>query len=159
MIDKNQALIDYLLTCEPIYNSPLYFNFADAKNGINQLITLPNDKALDNEYIDGSVSKMYSLTIIVYLSIANKAIVKVAGVDNENVIDYSEVMALMEWIGEQNIKGNYPNFGDNCIVEKIETTSNAPRLDQINTTVTPPLATYSFTINVKYLDNTNKLWK
>ena len=39
-MDKNQATINYLLTCEPIYNTPLYFNFANIKDNVNQFLTL-----------------------------------------------------------------------------------------------------------------------
>ena len=36
MVDKNQAMIDYLLTCPDIKNSPLFFNFGKTKQDNNQ---------------------------------------------------------------------------------------------------------------------------
>ena len=86
-MDKNQAVIDFLLTCEPIYNTPLYFNFAEAKNGINQLLTLTEDKNIEQPYIDGSVKKRFSFTIISYLTMTKNPVVKVQGINNENISD------------------------------------------------------------------------
>lgn len=157
-MDKNQALIDYILTCEPIYNSPLYFNFADVKNGVNQFLTLSNDKNINQPYIDGSVKKMFSFTIISYLTISNNPIVKVQGINNENISDMNIVQKLIDWIADQERLKNYPNFGEKCLVEKISTTTDNPRLDQIDATQSNPLARYSFTIQVEYIDNTNRIW-
>lgn len=157
-MDKNQAVIDYLLTCDAIYNSPLYFNLANIKNGVNQLLKLSDDKNIEKPYIDGSVLKRYSLTIISYLTISNNPIVKVENIDNENVTDMANVQKLIDWIANQERLKNYPNFGENCLVEKISTTTNNPRLDQIDATQSNPLARYSFTIQVEYIDNTDKLW-
>lgn len=157
-VDKNGAIIAYLLTCEDIAQSTLYFNFANIKNAITQFITLSQDKAIDVPYIDGSVLKRYSMTIISYLSISDNPIVKVAGYTNENISDMAEVQALIDWIAEQDKARNFPDFGTDCEVEQIKTLTNNPVLDQIDATKTPPLAKYSFTIQVDYIDNSEKIW-
>ena len=36
MADKHQAVIDYLINCPNILNSPLYFNFINAEDNTNQ---------------------------------------------------------------------------------------------------------------------------
>ena len=82
-MDKNQAVIDYLLTCEDIQNSPLYFNFINAKDGTKQLLTLSNDKNIQKPYVDGSVEKRYQLTIQDYRSISSNALVNIPGFCNE----------------------------------------------------------------------------
>ena len=157
-VDKNNAIITYLLTCKDIADSTLYFNFANIKDAITQFITLSQDTAIDVPYIDGSVLKRYSLTIISFLSISNNPIVKVSGYTNENVSDMAEVQALIDWIAEQDTLHNYPNFGSDCLVESIKTLTNNPVLDQIDATKTPPLAKYTFTIQVDYIDYSKKLW-
>ena len=157
-VDKNGAIIAYLLTCEPIANSQLYFNFANIKDSITQFITLSQDKAIDTPYIDGAVRKRYSLTIISYLSISSNPVVKVAGYTNENVSDMAEVQALIDWIAAQDEARNYPDFGDDCEVESISTLTNNPVLDQIDATKTPPLAKYTFTIQVEYIDKSKCIW-
>ena len=158
MADKNKAIIEYLLTCQDIESSPLYFNFANAKDSIKQFLTLTTDVTLNSSYVDGSVLKRYSLTVMSYLSISDNPIAKVAGYDNENITDIAEVQALMDWVNAQEQVGNYPNFGTECIVDAIRTTSNNPRLEQIDATVNPPLAKYSFTVQVDYIDTSTKIW-
>ena len=157
-IDKNNAMLQYLLTCEPINGSTLYFNFANAKDAITQFITLSNDRNIDTPYIDGSVRKRYALTVMSWLSISDNPIVKVEGFDNENISDIAEVQTLMDWINEQETLKNYPDFGEDIEVEAIRTTSNNPRLDEIDATSSPALARYSFTIQVDYIDYSLKLW-
>lgn len=156
--DKNQALINYLITCPGIFKKPLYFNLAEPSDGIAQFITMSNDRAIDTAYIDGSINKLYSMTIICFVSITNKPIIKMEGVDNENIIDYSEIQTLVEWITEQNLKNSFPDFGNDCVVERIYTSSEQPRLDMIDNSVKPALAKYSFTVNVRYIDNTETIW-
>lgn len=158
-MDKNKALINYLITCEDIMNSPLYLNFVNAKNGVHQIQTIESDKNINSPYIDGSVKKRYSLTLITYLTISINPLVKIEDINNENVADLATVQKLIDWIDEQNTIHNYPNFGNDCVVEEIGTTTNNPRLDQIDATQSNPLARYSFTIYVDYIDNSKRLWK
>lgn len=157
-MDKNQAVIDYLLTCEGIKNSPLYFNFINAKDGTKQFLTLSNDKNIQKPYIDGSVEKRYQLTIQDFRSISINPLVKVPEFSNENVSDFDDVQALLDWIKVQNKNKTFPDFGQNCIIDEISTTTDNPRLDQIDATVNPPLARYSFTITINYLDISDRIW-
>lgn len=158
MVDKNNAMIEYLLTCEPIKESQLYFNFANIKDAITQFVTLTNDVNINTPYIDGSVKKRYSLTVQSFLSISDNPIRKVAGFDNENVSDMAEVQALLDWVTEQEEIHNYPDFGEDCVGEEIRVTSNNPRLDGINAELNPPLARYSFTIQYEYIDYSKVIW-
>lgn len=159
MVDKNQAIIDYLIQCPKIKNSPLYFNFISAKDDNKQIITVANDKALNKAYVDGSVLKQYTFTLIDYKSVAYQALVKIPDFSNENVEDVLDVQNIIDWISEQADIGNFPNFGDDCIVESIRTVSDNPDLNSIDTTVTPALAQYSISIQVEYLDISKQLWK
>ena len=158
MVDKNQAIIDYLITCPAVRENPFYFNFISAKDKNKQLITSANERVLDRAYIDGSVMKTYTATIIDFRSIAYKAIVKQSGYADENVEDMLDVQGIINWISEQNDLHNYPDFGSDCIIEDIKTTTENPALDGIDTSTTPPLAQYSFTIEVNYLDTSKVIW-
>lgn len=158
MVDKNQAIIDYLITCPAIQSNPLYFNFISAKDKSKQLITSANERVLDRTYIDGSVLKTYTATIIDFRAMAYKAVVKQLGYSDENIEDMWNVQDLINWISEQDELHNYPDFGDDCVVEEIRTTTENPVLDGIDTSTTPPLAQYSFTIEVKYLDTSKVIW-
>lgn len=158
IVDKNQAMVDYFLTCEPIYYSTLYFNFANIKDAAKQFITQSNDVSINTPYVDGAVKKRYSMTITSFVSISNNPIIKVAGYDNENISDLAEVQALIDWITEQNENSHFPEFGDGVDVEEIRTTSANPRLDAIDATSTPAIARYSFTVQVDYIDRTKVIW-
>lgn len=158
-VDKNQAVIDYLIQCPQILNSPLYFNFINAKNDSNQFVTLTNDQFANTPYIDGSVMKIYTFTIITYKSAADLAVVKMEGYPNENVSDMSDIQALIDWVKEQQELHNYPNFGEACIIDDIYPTTDNPSFDGIDDQVTPPLAVYSTSIQIRYLDMSRKLWR
>ena len=159
MIDKNQAIIDFLLQCPDIANSELYFNFINAEDDNKQIITESNDKFSNRSYIDGSVLKQYTFTLIDFKSITDSALVLIQNYPNENVVDISDVQILINWINEQNKLQNFPDFGEDCEVQSIETTSENPNFEGINTEVTPTLAMYSISIKIEYIDNSEKLWR
>lgn len=151
-VDKNKAVIDYLLQCQDIYNSPLYFNLIDAKDNTIQILTTAEDKAMSHPYIDGSVLKRYTFNLITFKSISDLEIVKAEGYDNENVDELKDVQKLLDWVVNQDDLRNYPDFGDKCIVDSVNTTTDTPNFNGINTEITPPLAMYSISIVIEYLD-------
>lgn len=150
-MDKNSAVIKFLLQCPDIAASPIYFNFINAKDGDKQLVTVSEDVNVQRPYVDGSVQKRFQMTVIDYRSISDIPIVKLPTYPNENVDDFKDVQTLLDWIKEQNKAGNYPDFGNSCVIDEMYTTTDNPILDQIDTTVTPPLARYRFTITINYL--------
>ena len=158
VVDKNQAVIDYIIQCPTIWHSPLYFNFINAEDDTNQFVTQTNERYGSKRFIDGSVMKIYSFTIILYKSTADTAVVKIEGYPNENIADMSDIQGLIDWISEQRELHNYPDFGENCIVDDVYTTSENPNFDGIDEQVSPPLAVYSITIEIQYLDISQKIW-
>lgn len=158
MTDKNKAIIDYLITCDYIRSSSLYFNFINAKNNTKQIIAESTEEALNTKYIDGTVAKQYRCTLIDFKSLSTNPIAKVSGYTDENVTDLSAVQAIIDWVAEQNELHNYPDFGENCIVENISTTANNPSLNGIDVSTTPALARYSIVIQVDYLDKSKVIW-
>jgi hypothetical protein len=157
-VDKNKAVINYLLQCEDIYNSPLYFNLIDAKDNSIQMLTTAEDKAMSKPFIDGSVQKRYTFNLITFKSISDMEIVKAEGYDNENVDELKDVQKLLDWVVDQDDLRNYPDFGDNCSIDSIDTTTDAPRFNGINTEITPPLAMYSISIVIEYLDRSKVIY-
>ena len=77
----------------------------------------------------------------------------------ENVQDLKLVQNLMDWILEQADAQNFPDFGSDCVIEEMTTTTNTPHLSGIDTQVTPPLAKYIVTIQIDYLDKSKMWWK
>lgn len=159
MVDKNKAVINYILQCPQIFNTPLYLNFVDAKDNTAQLVTSSNDKFLNKPDITGSVQKLYQFTIIVFKSITDDALVKIDGFSHENIEELAYIQELIDWITEQNELKNFPNFGPECDIDSIETDEEMPKLVGINTDTSPALAMYSVTIQIQYIDNSKLIWR
>lgn len=159
VVDKNEAIISFLLGCPVIADNPLFFNFINAKDNNNQIITSGNDTALQVKYIDGSILKEYIFTIILFKSVSQNAVVKMDGYPDENVSDLADVQSLIDWINEQASVYNFPDFGEDCTVDSMETLTSTPVLEDVDTSVQPALGRYSIAIRIKYVDNSKVIWK
>lgn len=157
-IDKNQSIIEYLSECPTIASNKLFFNFADETDNSNQIIVHGDDKALNKPFVDGSVEKQYTFTMFVYKAVSYNPIAKVVGHPDENLVDLSDVQALLDWIVDQNEQLHFPNFGEKCIIESVEPLTNSPVLKGVDAKAQPPLAQYSIVIRVTYLDKSKMIW-
>lgn len=157
-VDKNKAVISYILQCPQIVNSPLFFNAIKAEDESKQIVTVANDANINKPFVDGSVLKRYTFTIIVFKSVTYNRLVTDGLHNNENVDELVDVQDIMDWVDEQNDARNYPDFGSDCEVEDISTTTNIPRTNGIDTTLTPALIKYSITIQINYLDKSKSIW-
>lgn len=158
MSDKNQAVIDFLLNCPKIQENKLFFNFINAKDNNTQFIAQANDKSINRPYIDGSELKRFTFTIIGFKSISYEALVKMPGYSNENLDELLDVQGIIDWVDEQADLRNFPDFGEKCDIDSMSTTSENPNLNGVDTSTSPPLAKYSFTIQIDYLDRTKQIW-
>ena len=157
-VDKNQAMIDFLIQCPQIRDNPLFFNLINAKDNNKQIITIANDKATNKKYIDGSVLKRCSFTIIDFKSVTYNAIVKQAGYSNENVDEMLDVQGIVDWISEKSDAHDYPNFGVDCFIEDMQVLTDNPNLNGVDTSIKPSLAKYSITIQIDYLDTSKVIY-
>lgn len=157
-VDKNQAVIDYLLDCPQIKNSPLFFNFTQADSESKQIVTQGNDTALSKEFLNGDILKRYTFTIIDYRSIAFQALVNISGFINENVEEMLDCQGIIDWIDEQEDARNYPDFGENCIVDSITALTLNPSLNGVQNSGSLNLAKYSIAIRIEYLDTSKRIW-
>lgn len=157
-VDKNQAMIEFLLTCPTVQRSPLFFNFAKAKEDNNQFMTLSNETRLQEPYIDGAVLKQYKFILLTYKTVSFNQIVKQEGYPDENITEVAEFQEVIDWVNEQADLFNYPDFGELCVIDGMRVSSDNPVLYDVDESVSPPLARYSITIQVDYLDNSLKLW-
>lgn len=164
-VDKNQAVIELLTAYPDIQNVPLFFNFINAKDNNIQFLTESTDKSLNKQFVDGSVARQYTFTLVITKSITDLAVVKPdpsneeLWLSNENIADLADIQSLMDWINEQDDIHNYPNFGEDCVIDKIYTMSDTPSLEGVNTDVMPALAMYSMSIGIDYIDYSKTLWK
>lgn len=157
-MDKNIAMIKFLLECPTIQENPLFFNFADEEDGNNHFIT--EKDSVKRRFIDGSVQKQYTFSIASYSSVSHNALVKEDEelLINENIENMAKVQAILDWINEQAEARNFPDFGQTCEVDDMETLTTDPDIDGIDTSVNPPIARYSVGVKVSYLDNSKLIW-
>ena len=158
-MDKQEAVVEFLLTCPYIQSSPLFYNFGKEESDNKQLITHANDVKLNVPFIDGSVRKRFTFTIIDYKAVAYRAIPTRSGATDENLDSELEVQQLIEWVDEQEEARNYPNFGNDCVVEELRAVTEQPNLNSVNRSVTPALAKYSVSITIDYIDYSKAIWK
>jgi len=158
-MDKNIAMIKFLLDCPTIQENPLFFNFANEEDGNNHFITEKDTKK--RSFIDGSILKQYTFSIASYSSVTHNAVVKEDDniLMNENIENMAKVQAILDWINEQAENQNFPDFGEGCKVESMETLTTDPDIDGIDTSVNPPIARYSVGVKLDYLDTSKQLWK
>lgn len=158
MVDKGQAIINFLIECPQIQNSPLFFNFINAKDDNKQIVTTGNEKILNSVYIDGSVMKRYTFTIMDYKSIAYRAVVKDSTYLDENVEDLFNVQEIVDWVTTQAKNRNFPDFGTDCLIDDMRTLTDNPNINGVDSSVTPALAKYSISIQIDYIDTSNRIW-
>lgn len=157
-MDKNQAVIEYLLNYPAVSGNSLFFNFAEESDNSTQIVTHGDDTILDETYIDGSVMKVFTFTMLIYKAVTYNPIVKVDNLVDANVADVSDIQELIDWLVTQNKNKVFPNFGTSCIIDSVEPTTNRPTLRGVNNEVQPPLAQYQVVIRITYLDTSNKIW-
>ena len=158
-MDKNQALINFICECPQIEDNPLFFNFIHGKEDNKQLITQSNEKTLNKKYINGDVLKRYTATLIDFKSVTYNAVVKEAGYVDENVEDMADVQTIIDWIEEQSELRNFPDFGEDCIIDDMQVLTDNPNLNGVDTNVSPALAKYSMSIQIDYIDTSKRIYK
>ena len=157
MVDKNKAILDFISTYPDIAVSPIFVNFMNAKDNDVQFVTASNDTALNRRFIDGSVMKQYTFSLIITKSMTDMAIAK-DNINNENIDDIADIQKVMDWVNEQGERYNFPNFGEDCVIEEMHTTAENPSIDGINTESSPALALYSMEIRIDYIDYSKVIW-
>ena len=167
-IDLNKRILDYIYECPVVEENPMYFCVAEEQDNSNQLLPSMEQPRDAIEFIDGTVERIYRAEIFMYKSVVYDPIVTEetsAGKKvpssiyiNENLEDMTDGQTLIDWIKEQNDNRHFPNFGEWCIIESVETTSNRPILNGVNSELEPPLAQYSVGLVIKYLDTEKQLW-
>lgn len=157
-VDKNKAILDFIATYTGIATSPIFVNFINAKDDNIQFLTSSNEVFLNRPFVDGSVMKRYTFTLVITKSMTDTAIAKDI-MTNENIDDMADIQSFMDWINAQGEDNVFPNFGEYCVVEEMHTTSDNPSLDGIDTDVSPALALYSVEIGIDYIDYSKIIYK
>ena len=155
-MDKNKAVIDFLFTCPYIADNPLFFNFGKAEADNKQIVVLANDTNTDKPFIDGSVNKRFTFTIIDYKTVAYRSVIGEHSDENmENIVD---VQTILDWVNEQGKIRNFPNFGEDCKIDSMKALTDQPNNGGADTSLTVPLAKYSISIRIEYIDYSEVIW-
>ena len=157
-MDKNQIMIQFLMGCPIIQEKPLFFNFAEEEDDTNHFVSVSDDENTTKEFVDGSKLKQYTFQIISYKSLAHNPIREANIIADENLENMANVRGIMEWINQQGENKSFPNFGNGYIIESMQAINTDPSLNGVDTSVDPPLAQYSITVRITYLDQTKMIW-
>lgn len=156
MIDKTTAIIEFLRECPTIKANPVFFNFGEIEDGTYQANIQSDEVLLNLHFIDGSVLKRYTLFLDSFKSVSYIPVVN--GKSDENLEGFSEVQEVIDWINDKSNKQEFPDFGDDFVIEDMKTLTDRPALVGVNTQQNPPMAVYRISIQIDYVDLTKRIW-
>ena len=156
MIDKTTAIIEFLRECPTIKANPVFFNFGEVEDGTYQANIQSDEVLLNLHFIDGSVLKRYTLFLDSFKSVSYIPVVN--GKSDENLEGFSEVQEVIDWINDKSNKQEFPDFGDDFVIEDMKTLTDRPALVGVNTQQNPPTAVYRISIQIDYVDLTKRIW-
>lgn len=116
-MDKNKEVWNFIKTY-PNFEK-LYYNFCIAEDGNQSFIPNPTDFVMKQDVL-GTKTKYYDFAITCFSSLSDIPF------SEENVIDHEAMQNFIEWFENQDKLRNYPNFGNNCNIEKMTSLQNIP---------------------------------
>lgn len=143
-MSKHDAVKAYFVPkVKELAGSMLSFNFSPESPNSISLITNYSDK-VRKKYITGDALKEYGFSIIIVKEYSSES-------DDLNLEAMNFAQTFMEWLEEQNEKKEYPDFGKNCTIEKMENLQNMPNLSGVN--YEAGLARYMIQVRIIYTEN------
>lgn len=140
MVNKHEAMVKYLKGYVPYY---LTFNSIIEEQGQISIQPVYADDVV-KEYTNGEKIKEYTFAVVQIrqydTGISEPSI---------NAAELFDVGQFMEWIDEQNKNKNFPNFGEQCNIQRIYNLQNMPNLAGAND---QNEAKYMFQCRVVYLE-------
>ncbi|RGW23165.1 hypothetical protein DW776_00655 [Ruminococcus sp. AM30-15AC] len=143
-MSKHDAVKAYFVSkVKELAGSMLNFNFSPESPNSISLLTNYSDK-VRKKYITGDALKEYGFSIIIVKEYSSES-------DDLNLEAMNFAQTFMEWLEEQNEKKEYPDFGENCTIEKMENLQNMPNLSGVN--YEAGLARYMIQVRIIYTEN------
>lgn len=136
---KLASMVEYIKQYEPL-NQLLFVNTTQDQPETTSINTVYSDYAVQ-EYTCGDSDREF------IFAIKQTKTYDSDGTSDINEQMFNEVQEFMNWIDQQNILKNFPQFPENCTVYKIENLQNMPYIagvDEQNTAV------YMFQCRVLY---------
>ena len=125
MINRYQAITNWLTEYVPYY-SWIYFNVSSSTPDELSVSSVQNERVLE-EYIDGTRTVEFPFAI----TLAKEYDTGTSDINLDAIQEFENISA---WIEEQNEIENYPDFGDNITIEKIEVLETVPSVSVDNET-------------------------
>ena len=101
------------------------FNYSPETADSVAIIPQYSDRNI-REYINGDKQRQYSFAFVIVRVYSTEPV----DLLNMEAMELGE--SFMEWVEEQDKNGNYPDFGENCKVEKMEILQDMPNLATVN---------------------------
>lgn len=117
-MNKNEAVFKWIKKC-PAFKK-LFFNFGTAKKNTADFIPVPTDYTVKADVL-GNETKWYDFAVSVFGSVDDTSFD-----GSENFADTASLENLTEWIKQKNRERDFPDFGENCTVEKVTVIQNIP---------------------------------
>ena len=148
------ATLAFLKQC-PALSGLLGLNAIAGENV--RVLTQGSSRAENRHYIDGSEGRAFDFVIEFYKPLNTLPYIAERGEDNQNLKSVLDVQELSSWRDEQRYEGNAPDFGDQCVVDDVKSMNNEPVLAWVDAQQAPPIAKYTVTVRVEYIDYTNSI--
>ena len=148
-MDKHHAMVEFFQPKIEELSTEMNFNFSGETPDSVAFLTDYADQ-VKKRYIRSGAVKEYGFTIIVTKSYSSYD-------DDVNLEAMTFAQGLMDWVGEKNRKKEYPEFPENCRVQKMETLQNMPNLAGVN--MEQLTARYMFQCRVTYYESEVKVRK
>ena len=115
MVNRYEKVMELIKQCHLVGNDT-YFNFIDETNndGNTTLATVPYGQLI-KKYVDGEklMKMQFEIRQVKPLTQYSNT--------TANMEEMQKVKEFLEWINEQGEKGNYPDFGDKCVILSLGT--------------------------------------
>lgn len=157
-MDFITPFVQFMMKCEALKKSTFFMDAANAQTGSTQICTNSADKTLDVEYADGSIDRQIVFTLFDYRAIEYLGLVQEKLERDGNIENIVDVQSVINWVALQNKQKNFPDFGDEYEVTKIECLHFAPQTPTIDKDgLTPAIAKYSIPIRIHFTDYTEAI--
>lgn len=150
---KNEVMLAYVQRCPAI--GRLYFTAGEMRPDSVQITASSVETAAQTAYIDGSRLRYLDYNLIWFRPLAVAPVRNPAtGQYNQAVAEIDDIQEIIDWVEKRNDAHDLPEFGDGYVTDSIRCLQAVPQLLGIDNNYSPPLARYTFTLRVEFLDIT-----
>lgn len=140
---KHDAMMDYFRPAiEELAQEFIRFNFSPESEDTIGFVTNYSDKQIKKYF--GGAEKEYGFSIIVVKAYSTND-------DDLNLEAMNFAQGFMDWLQKQNKAKNFPDFGKNCKIRKMENLQNMPNLSGVN--AEEGLARYMLQCRIVYYES------